>query len=718
MDNEKQKILELLKEGTARPFSFKEMTKALNVPMAGKESFKHTLRELMHEGSVVKLREGRYGLSTSMNIMTGALSRHPDGYGFVIAEDGGSDLFISPGRIKGAMHGDRVVARIEGTRKDGKKEGGIIKILSRANKTIVGTFKKEKGFGIVMPSDERILDHIVIPEALSLDAANGMVVTAEITRWPIKHLSATGRVIEVLGEPASPDVEIEVILRKYGLNHSFSKKVSEEAASIADEVSASDIKNRVDLRAIRTFTIDGEKAKDFDDAVSIERTKKGFILLVSIADVSHYVKEGSDLDMEAFKRGTSVYFPDRCVPMLPPKLSNNICSLNPHVDRLTLTAELEFDHEGAVLKKRFYESVIKSAERLTYTTVKGLLEDQNAELKKRYTDIIEDLGLMKELALKLSKRRFNEGSIDFDLPEPEIIISIEGRIEDIVRSERNIAHRIIEEFMLSANTAVAKEFSAKKLPFIYRIHEKPSADTMEGFREFVSAFGIVLKRHGKNTIPGELAAVIRKVAGRPEEKLVNHVLLRSMKQAVYSTENKGHFGLAFEDYTHFTSPIRRYPDLIVHRLLKKLIHRKYSEKDREHYGSALPAIASQNSAMERKAMEAEREIVDLKKAQFMKDKEGEIFEGLVSTVTGFGLFVELKEYFVEGLVHITSLDDDYYLFDEKRHTLTGRHTKKRFSIGDPVKATVARVDIARRRIDLVLEDLAAGKETLLKRRFR
>jgi ribonuclease R len=495
-----------------------------------------------------------------------------------------------------------------------------------------------------------------------------------------------------------------VIVRKYGLSQRFPPDVLKEVKKAPMRVKADEMQKRVDLRGFNTFTIDGETARDFDDAVSIEGiirsgTKKGYRLRVSIADVSHYVKEASALDIEAYERGTSVYFPDRCIPMLPEPLSVGICSLNPGVDRLTITVELEFDSQGELKRKKFYESVIKSSARLTYTNVKKILVEGDKDLKKRYARILKDLKLMEELALNLMKRRSRDGSIDFDLPEPQIIIDIEGRIEDIVRSERNIAHRIIEEFMLAANKAVAGEFS--EYPSLYRVHEAPDEQSIKDFKEFVSSLGYPLKWKAG---PKAFQSVLESVRGSPVERLVNHVLLRSMKQARYSEVNTGHFGLAFKDYTHFTSPIRRYPDLIVHRLLKKLLIKKYTKRERERRMEALPAVADQSSARERNAMEAEREIVDLKKAQFMKDKVGEVFGGFISGVTSFGFFVELKDYFVEGLVHVATLTDDYYTFLEKEHRLMGERTKRSFTLGKEVMVEISNVNIERRRIDMVLHE--------------
>jgi len=694
-------FMEEMSSKLQRPVSMRELTKVFCVPADKRSAFKARIRRMVSEGVLVKVRGGRYGLAAKMNLVTGTLQCHPDGFGFVIPEKTGepgiveSDVFIGRRRFSGAMHNDTVVARVEG----GKREGRVIRVLRRANKTLVGRIYREKALCELVPAEERILERIIIPDGCDSKAPGGAVVEVEITKWPTKHSAAMARVIEVLGDPDDPDVEAGIILKKYGLSSRFGRAVTEEARLVAREVEEGDLAGRRDLRDKLIVTIDGETAKDFDDAVGIERlAHDGYRLFVSIADVSHYVREGSRLDEEALARGTSVYFPDRCVPMLPETLSNGICSLRPGEVRLTMTAELEFNRNGTVVKSAFYRSVIESKRRLTYTEVKDALEGGGEKALPR--DLAAALDVMRELAEKLTKKRVKNGSIDFDLPEPQIIIDINGTVEDIVRSERNIAHRLIEEFMLAANRAVAGEFKRAKLPFLYRVHEPPDSESIDSFREFISEFGLAMESDAKG--PRAFQKVLQAVQGRPEEKLVTLMLLRSMKQAQYSEKPAGHFGLAFRDYTHFTSPIRRYPDLVVHRLLKLLIAHRYKEKEEERMAALLPDIARLTSARERKAMEAEREVVDLKKAQFMKDKVGLEYDGIVSGVTSFGLFVELEEYFVEGLVHVSTLLDDYYVFDEKKHILRGEHTKKGYRVGVRVKVSIEKVDLGRRRIDLAL----------------
>jgi len=700
----RKKIADFMETVAQGPLAFRELAHAFGVNKAHKSEFKKIVKAMVTDGELVKTRGGAYGLPSKMNLVPGSLVCHPDGYGFVVPEGEGTDVFIGARKMNGAMHGDSVVARVEGGRPGGRREGSILRIVKRARSAVVGRFEWGRGFGVVIPSDERVLDHVIIPPREAKGAQEGQIVSAEITRWPGRTMSAAGRVAEVLGSPDDPDVESEVILRKYGLSNSFPADVAAEVASTPMEVSQAEASGRVDLRDKVVITIDGETARDFDDAVSIEKTDSGYRLWVSIADVSHYVKEGSAVDKEAYERSTSVYFPDRAIPMLPEALSNGICSLNPKVDRLTMTAELEFDGDGRPVKKRFYESVIRSAERMTYTSVKKLIDGEDAVLAERYAHILPDIRLMASLAKKLTARRFEHGSIDFDLPEPQIILDMKGRVEDIVRSERNDAHRLIEEFMLVANMAVAEEFAKRGLPFIYRVHEPPDEESVSDFAEFVATFGVKFTPGG----PKSFQETLLKFDGRPEERLVNHIMLRSMKQAVYSEENLGHFGLAFEDYTHFTSPIRRYPDLIVHRLLKRLVKKSYTKEEQARMEAVLPQAAVHTSARERKAMEAEREIADLKKCQFMQDKVGEVFDGFISGVTNFGFFVELKDFFVEGLVHVSTLADDYYVFDPKRHTLSGERAGRKFMLADPVKVVVAGVGIERRRIELVLFDEKAA----------
>ena len=601
------------------------------------------------------------------------------------------------------MHGDRVVARVEGTKSRGKQEGSIIRILERAHKAVVGRYEKGKKFGYVIPREQRIVHDIYIPRGESMGAQDGELVLTEISFYPTQKRNPEGRIIQVLGKPDDPEVEIQSVIAEYGLSSVFPDEVMAEAMKRGDTIPVDDIKARVDLRPMTTVTIDGETARDFDDAVSVRREKNDNIKLwVSIADVSHYVRSGSALDEEAYNRGTSVYFPGRCIPMLPENLSNGICSLNPEVDRLTFTAEMEFNGKGECVDKRFYPSVINSNFRLTYTIVKKILVDGNAGLTEKYASVMFDLKVMEELCCRLKKYRQVRGCIDFDLPEAQIVLDIQGGVEAIVRSERNLAHMIIEEFMLAANEAVASFLSKKKIPLLYRIHNEPDQEKIAHFKEFIHNFGYRVK--GAKTSAKELSRILCEAAGKPEEKTINHVLLRSMKQAEYSPENVGHFGLASKEYCHFTSPIRRYPDLVAHRILKRaLSHEGMNEEARQQQSAYLKATGEATSAKERRAMEVEREIVSFFKTCFMVDKVGEKYRGFVTGVTSFGFFVELESLFVEGLVHVTSLDDDYYRYDEKGHSLTGERRGRTFHIGDEIEVRVDRVDVEKRQIDFKTE---------------
>ncbi|MDO8446344.1 MAG: ribonuclease R [Deltaproteobacteria bacterium] len=746
----REEILEVIKEAN-RPVALRELARGLKVKEKDKRKLKALVSELLIEGALVKTKEQMIGLPKKMDLVTGKVSCHRDGYAFVIPEEGEGDVYIPPRHLREVMHGDKVLVRVEHVKKDGKKEGKVVRILERGLVSVVGRFEAEKGHGYVIPTEQKILQDILIPKGQAGKAKDGQIVVAEIISYPTAHRIAEGRVIEVLGNPSDPDVEAMTIVRKYGIPYEFPEDALNEARKVPQDVDMEEIKNRVDLRGMNTVTIDGERAKDFDDAVAVKKERSGNIRLwVSIADVSHYVREGSPLDREAYLRSTSTYFPDRAIPMLPEELSNGICSLNPKVDRLTMTAEMAFDKSGRMVDCSFYQSIIHSVERLTYTAVRQVLVDKDKELIKRYKNIHKDLQVMEELCLRLREKRLKRGSIDFDLPEPQIILNIEGKTEDIIKAERNLAHQIIEEFMLAANEAVASHVSGLKLPFIYRVHEEPDEDEVMEFSEFVHNFGFTLKfKKGTGVSPMIYTKLLEDVKGRPEEKMINTVMLRSMKQARYSEENIGHFGLAAEFYTHFTSPIRRYPDLIVHRILKEAVVSGQqsvagkgqgvgsresgvgsgkseagsnlptpNSQPRTHFWeSHLPAMAIHTSKRERVSMEAEREIVDLKKVQFMQDRVGEEFDGLISGVTSFGFFVELVDYFVEGLVHVSNLKDDYYHFIEKEHLMRGESKKRTFRIGDQVKVRIDNVSLEKRQIDfsLVGEEMPARKPKSRKR---
>lgn len=695
----REEILKRFKEISYRPLRMREMLVTFNVSKEERRAFKRLIKELLKDGEIIKTRKNQYGLPEKMGLIIGRLRCHRDGYGFVIPEKPGeADIFIPNRSLYGAMHGDRVVVRVEHLREGAKREGRIIRILERAHKRIIGRYEYSRNFGYVVPDDQRIGQDLYIGPKDRKDAKKGDLVVAEILSYPTPTRSPEGRIIRVLGRPDDPGIITDMIIEKYELPQSFPQNVLEDARSVPLNVTKAMFKGRKDLRDLNTVTIDGEKAMDFDDAVSVKRLSGGSILLwVHIADVGYYVPWDSPLDKEARDRGTSVYFPDRVIPMLPKELSNGICSLNPREDRLAVTIEMEFDREGNRRRYDFYDSVINSNERMTYTSIKKILVDKDPTESRRYKYLLDDFRIMEELCLRLRAKRMKRGSLDFDLPEPEIILDLRGEIRDILIAERNIAHRIIEEFMIAANETVAYHMGMLDIPFIYRIHEEPDPNKMEEFLEFLKGFGFTMMK--KKVSPKAFQRILEEAKDRPEEKLINNVMLRSMKQARYSAENLGHFGLASDCYTHFTSPIRRYPDLVVHRLLREVRTGHLSARKKGYFGEIIPEIAIHSSERERIADEAEREVIDSLKVRFMKDKVGEEYKGVITGVASFGFFVQLKEIFVEGLVHVSTLRDDYYHFYEKAHMLKGEHKKRVFRIGDEVKVRVDRVDIERRQID-------------------
>jgi ribonuclease R len=687
-----------------------------------KRELKNVLEDMAEDGELVRMKGNSYSLPGKMKTDRGRISVHRDGYGFVTPDGGGEDIFIPSKFLKGALHGDLVEASSSPSRMGGNKlDGRVLAVLERATSRVVGRFEETRRGAIVIPDDQRLNLVISIPAGGRGHSEDGHQVVAELTSYPMGGRPAEGRIIEVLGWPDDPEVEVQSVIRRFDLPHIFGPDVLAEAERVADVVSQADLQGRVDLRSMTTVTIDGETARDFDDAVSLRREGENFRLWVSIADVSHYVKKDSPLDSEAYLRGTSVYFPDRCIPMLPERLSNGICSLNPHVDRLTMTAEMLFDRTGTMLDSSFYSSVIQSAARLTYTIVKQIIVDDDRELADKYRPVSPMLLEMKELALILMAMRKKRGSIDFDLPEPEIVIGLTGLTEGIIRAERNLAHQLIEEFMLAANEAVARFITGRNIPFLYRVHENPDPAKLQTFQEFVFGFGYEFKLVEEKVKPSELQRLLAQADGRPEERMINYSLLRCMKQARYAAENVGHFGLASDCYCHFTSPIRRYPDLVVHRILKAClgsaqqpgsslsgVEGKRPSRQLAIATERLAEVAEHTSKRERVAMEAERDVVEMKKLQYMQQHVGEQFDGYITGVTPFGFFVELEELFVEGLVHITTLTDDIYNHAEKQHSLIGRRTGTVFRIGDAARVTVASVSPATRRIEFVLAAHAAS----------
>jgi len=605
--------------------------------------------------------------------------------------------------LNGAMHNDRVIARMSRKMGNGKRaEGEIIRIIERVNKEIVGTFESSKNFGFVVSDDKRINYDIYIPKSEFNGAKDGYKVVAAITRWPEARRNPEGRVVEVLGHKDDIGTDILSIIRKYKLPEQFPKKVLNEADNIPDTVTEEEIARRRDLRDMNIVTIDGADAKDLDDAVSIEKLPNGnYRLGVYIADVTYYVKEGSNLDKEALKRGTSVYLVDRVIPMLPKRLSNGICSLNPNVDRLTMSVFMEIDRNGKVVNHEIFEGVIKTKERMTYSDVSDILEKEDPELIKRYDYLVEDFKLMQELAMVLSKRKDRRGSIDFDFPESKIILDDEGRPIEIKKAERRIANRIIEEFMIVCNETIAEHMYWLKIPFVYRVHEVPDSEKIASFNKFIHNFGYHLKGTSEEVHPKALQDLLRKIEGKKEEHIISTLMLRSLRQARYSPENLGHFGLASNYYCHFTSPIRRYPDLQIHRIIREMLNEKLQQNRITKLKGIVANAADRSSERERVAVEAERETDDLKKAEYMSYHVGEEFDGIISSVISFGMFVELENT-VEGLVRISTLVDDYYIFDEVNHLFKGERTNKTYRIGDEVRIKVSNVNVSQKEVDFVL----------------
>ena len=730
--------------------TFKQLVRELGSRGESRQDVEAALDRLTDRGDLVEVRSGHFiATRFSREYATGRLNMHRDGFGFLISdrpiENLRGDVYIPRDSAQTAMHGDRVVVRIARIENDGRADGEIVKILRRAHQTVVGEFHLSKRGAYVIPHDERIRQWIDIPEDMALpDASNnrdragvtplkisgpedldGMIVNAEILEFPEGAERAVGRVVEILGRPDDFGVDVEIVIRKHHIPHHFPPAVLEQAQNFTGVIRNDELDGREDFRNLDIVTIDGETARDFDDAVWVDRLASGnYALQVHIADVSHYVKPGSPIDEEAYLRGTSVYFPDRAVPMLPLELSTEICSLKPAVDRLVLSVLLELDHRGDVVAQRFCRGVIRSAERMTYTGVHALLEGDPA-LRQRYHRLIPRFELMRELALILNRKRVQRGAIDFDMPEPLIEFDQFGEMTGVTRSPRNIAHRLIEEFMLAANEAVASHLEQLGIPSLFRIHEKPDPKRVMEFEEIATHFGYSLGigalrvkrfnvavrgRDGRKTrqtveTPGDIPIsprnyqkLVAKIEGKPEERILSYLMLRSLKQARYSAENHGHFALAADSYTHFTSPIRRYPDLIVHRILSAWLdhHRNTIAPER------LTAIAGDCSDTERRAAEAERELVEWKKAKFMEDRVGEQFPALIISTTRFGFFAELQDLFIEGLVPIDSLPGDRYTYHENTHKIIGQRTRREFSIGQTVNVLLDRVDPIERKLQFSL----------------
>ena len=705
-------ILDTLTSNGA-PMAFPEVARALDLTEEPDlVALERRLGAMERDGQLLRNRKQAYCIVNRRDLIAGRVIGHQDGFGFVRPDDGGDDLFLYPKDMKALFHGDRVVVRVSGRDRRGRLEGAVVEILERTTKSVVGRLYEESGVGFVVPDNKRLAHDIVIPSDRIGGASRGQIVVAEITDQPTKRTQPLGRIVEVLGDHMAPGMETDIAVRAHDLPVHWPEAVESEIAGLGAEVPEPAKEGRTDLRHLPLVTIDGEDARDFDDAVYCERKPKGWRLLVCIADVSAYVQPGTALDREAFERGNSVYFPDRVIPMLPEVLSNGLCSLNPRVDRLCMTAELYIGQEGKVTRSRFFEAVMRSQARLTYDKVAAMVVDGDKALRKQHADVLPHLQELHALFKVLHAARSERGAIDFDTTESKFVFNEQGRIEAVVPVVRNDAHRLIEECMLAANVATARFFERKKVPGLYRIHDLPSEEKLADLREFLGQLALSLPGGAKPTA-ADYAALLDQVKDRPDSHLIQTVLLRSMQQAMYSSDNVGHFGLAYPAYTHFTSPIRRYPDLVVHRIIKHLLAGG-TAADLDYSKSDLQQIGEHCSGTERRADEATRDASDWLKCEFMQDKLGEHYDGTITSVTSFGIFVQLDEVYIDGLVHITALDNDYYHFDPIGHRLHGERTGTVYRLGDRLRVQVAAVNLDDRKIDFVLAQPSSRQQPLSK----
>ncbi len=697
------------------------------------EALRRRLRAMERDGQLIYTRRGTYAPVDKLDLVCGRVSGHRDGFGFLIPDDGSDDLFLSPAQMRLVFDGDRCLARVAGLDRRGRREGAIVEVISRAHESIVGRYHIESDVGFVVPDNPKIQQEVLVTPGRALDAKPGQFVEVKITHWPTQRFQPQGDIVEVIGNYMAPGMEIDVALRSFDIPHVWPEAVLKEAARLKPEVEEKDKHKRVDLRHLPFVTIDGEDARDFDDAVYCEKPggwkllTGGFRLYVAIADVSHYVKVDSALDKEAVVRGNSVYFPERVVPMLPEELSNGLCSLNPHVDRLAMVCEITLSKSGKMTDYQFYEAVIHSHARLTYNKVSAMLEQPKSAEGKRlsaeYAEVLPHLKQLYSLYKVLLKARHTRGAIDFETQETRIVFGADRKIAAIKPTERNDAHKLIEECMLCANVATAAFLQKHEIPALYRVHDAPPLERQEKLRAFLGELGLSLHKGKEGPTPKDYQALLEKIQGRPDFHVIQTVMLRSLSQAVYSAENHGHFGLNYEAYAHFTSPIRRYPDLLVHRAIRSVIR---SRRDTPHVRregapsmpkariypydeAALEQLGEQCSMTERRADEATRDVVNWLKCEFMKDRVGETFPGVITAVTSFGLFVELTDIYVEGLVHVTAMPGDYYHFDPLHHRLSGERSGRSFRLGDSVEVRVMRVDLDERKIDFEL--IAGGSKT-------
>ena len=699
MEQRKLQIQQYLESKEYIPMKRKDICTMLSVPKEDRQYFEQIVNELLEEGKAVETKKGKLMSPKALNMEQGTFLAHSKGFGFVEREQG-EDIFIPANQINGAMHKDKVLYRINRKEEYGKRaEGEIVKILKRGNIKIVGTFEQCKGFGFVLPDNKRVTKDIFISKENSMGAVTGHKVVAEITVYGDETKNPEGEIIEILGHINDPGVDILSIIREYDLPVDFPEDVYKQIENLEMEVLQKDREGREDFTGYKTVTIDGEDAKDLDDAISLDILENGnFLLGVHIADVSHYVRENTPLDKEAYKRGTSVYLVDRVIPMLPHKLSNGICSLNPHEDRLALSCIMEINHKAEVVNHRVVKSVIHSDKRMTYTAVREVLEEKTPALLEEYADFVDMLENMNRLRILLAEKRKKRGSVNFDLPESKIILDENGKPIDIKPYERSIATNMIEEFMLICNETIAEDFFWQEVPFLFRSHEIPDEQKLQKMEDFIRNFGYHLKGSKDDMHPKAIQQMLLKAEGKDEERIITRVVLRSMKQARYTAENGGHFGLAAKYYCHFTSPIRRYPDLQIHRIIKWILDGQMTEKKQKSLNKVMPDVAKQCSMRERTAEDAERATDDLKKAEYMADKIGMEYEGIISSLTSWGIYVELPNT-VEGMVPLQSLEDDFYIYDEENMIIYGEHSNKKYMLGQKVNIIVTKVDIELKNID-------------------
>ncbi|MFC1664452.1 ribonuclease R [Pseudomonadota bacterium] len=697
--------------GAEEPLQFAEIAAGLNIDGPDlQKRLRRRLARLERRGRVLVNRSGRYALAARMDMVCGRVVGHTDGYGFITSEDQQGDVFLSPKQMHQVLHGDRVMLRVTGVDRRGRREGDLVEVLEHWNEKVVGRFHREGNTGFVVPDDHRISQDIVIPVAEDKEASEGQIVVATITQQPWKHRQTVGKIEEIIGSHMAPGMETEIAIRKHNLPHEWLAEVTEQAKKVSKKITKSDLQGREDMRGLPLVTIDGEDARDFDDAVYSEKCGKGWKLTVAIADVAHYVDSGSALDREAFTRGNSVYFPERVIPMLPEALSNGICSLNPEVDRFCLVCEIQFSERGEVIEYRFINAVIRSQARLTYTEVAAILVDSNQDVAQKYAPLVSHLQDLYALYKVLLKARQKRGAIEFEIPETQIVFDKEHKIERIEPRHRNDAHKIVEECMLAANVCAANLLSSYEQSGPFRVHESPGIEKLQALRLFLGRFGFRLNGKDKPK-PKDYSKVVSSIVDTPERKrLIQVAMLRSLSQARYDIQSHGHFALGYESYTHFTSPIRRYPDLLVHRAIKQILTGKAKKPDLEET-EQMHFKTEHCSMTERRADEASWDVIAWLKAEYMSNHIGEVYAGVITSVTSFGFFVELKNVYVDGLVHVSSFGNDYFRFEADKLRWIGERTRRIFQVGDDVKVKVMAVDIDEHKIDFALEQkaISAGK---------